>query len=176
MERSKMPETVWTDAELGLTEQDLTNTDGTPLDENIRREIRASRVVRRENETLKAQIAANERADAYRKAGIPDTPLGAMFVKANPDLTDPDEIKAKFAEIAPAASEGTPATPPVTSTPDTAASQAIADAAASGSGSAAPGDVDLGAALLAARGDNKKVMEIIANAPPEAHIRPVEIY
>lgn len=171
-----MPETTYTDAELGLTERDLSNADGTPLDENIRREIRQNRVLRRELDAANAREQARQRADAFRAAGVPDSPLGEMFIRANPDLTDPEAIKAEFAKVAPPAPAGTETTTTTTETPSTDTSQRIADAGANGTGSAAGGDEDLAAALLAARGDNKKVMEIIANAPPEAGIRPAEVY
>ena len=80
-----MPEA--TDEELGIPEG---------LDPNIRAELRKSRELARENESLKATTAAAEREAAFAKAGIPDTPLTATLAKSYDGDNDPSSVKAYF--------------------------------------------------------------------------------
>lgn len=80
-----MPEL--TDDELGIPEG---------LDPNIRAELRKSRELARENESLRAQSAASQREAAFAKAGVPDSPLAAALAKTYEGENDPASVKAYF--------------------------------------------------------------------------------
>ena len=163
-----MPETTYTDADLGLSpgwdEQ---------LDPNIRRELREGRQVRLELTQAKEALATRDRADAFRRAGVPDDERGQFFAEAYKGDTTPEAVKAAFDKLftpVEAPAEGTPgSTVPVPTTAD----QRIADAAAAGTSTGTPGTVDLADAIKSAK-TTEEVMEIIRNAPPEAGIRLAE--
>lgn len=93
-----MPEP--TDEELGIPEG---------LDPNIRAELRKSRIRAQEAQEAKAEAQAAKVELEFFKAGIPDTPLAAMFKKAYDGPMDAAAIKEAFGVLT---GEGTP--PPTT--------------------------------------------------------------
>lgn len=54
-----------------------------PLDPNIRRQLREAEKARKELESLRAELGAQQREVLYAKAGIPETGVGALFRKAD---------------------------------------------------------------------------------------------
>ncbi len=58
---------------------------------NLRHEAAAAK---KEADKLKAQLAERDRADAFKDAGIPDTPVAQKWAKAYDGDLDPAKIKA----------------------------------------------------------------------------------
>jgi hypothetical protein len=140
-----------TDEELGIPEG---------LDPNIRAELRKSRELARENESLKAQNAEATREAAFAKAAIPDSPLGQMFAKAYEGPTDdPEAIKAAFQAIG--GDTGGPVEP---TEAELAEQRRVAQL---GTGSTGGGDVRFEDAINSAKNVDE-VMALLANAPEGA--------
>jgi hypothetical protein len=140
-----------TDEELGIPEG---------LDPNIRAELRRSRELARENESLKATSAAAERDAAFARAGIPDTPLGQMFGKAYDGPTDdPEAIKASFQALG-----GASAPVEQTSDAELAAQRQLAQVGSQGDPG---GDIRFEDAINSTKSVDE-VMALIASAPEGA--------
>lgn len=104
------------------------------------------------------EAAANEaiaEADALREknrslalqvAGVDvESPVGKLFVKANPELTEVDDIKAAWSEVAPTGAPAPAAEPPPADDGPTAAEQAAAAArSALSTGGTPPGEEPTG--------------------------------
>lgn len=145
-----MPEA--TDEELGIPEG---------LDPNIRAELRKSRELQRENDSLRTANAAAEREAAFAKAGVPDTPLAAQLAKTYDGENDPASVKAFFeglgVDFAQPAQQQT--------SDDELASQR--DVARVGSQGEAGGDIRFEDALNSAKNPDE-LMALIASAPEGA--------
>ena len=76
-------------------EVDLENL---PLNPNIREENRRAKKVQKELEEAQAELAAYKRQSALNSAGIPDTPLGKLFLKAYDGPMDADAIRRSAEE------------------------------------------------------------------------------
>jgi hypothetical protein len=169
-----VPETTYTDSELGLEPGELDQ-----LDPNIRRELRQARVDRLELTQAKEALATRDRQDAFRRAGVPDDDRGQFFAEGYKGSTDPAEVKAAFDKLfIPAPTGNAPGNAGEGSAPTgqpapVSADQRIAEAAAAGTSQGVPGTVELADAIRAAK-TNEEVLEIIRNAPPEAGIRLAE--
>jgi hypothetical protein len=99
---------------------------------NWRRKLEADAKAGREAlaraEAAETAAKAAQRELAMRRVGIdPDTPMGAMFAKAHPDLVDVDTIKSEWEKVA----------PPAAPSADQAAMQRIAAAQSGGTSSGA---------------------------------------
>lgn len=162
-----MPEL--TDEELGLDPQQMEG-----LDPNIRAELRRSRQLARDNATLQAEAEQARREAAFAKAGIPDTPLGAMFAKAYDGATDdPSAIKASFEALgvpltATSAGVSTEQTPPPSGATDAeiAAQRVISQV---GAGADLGGDVDFAEAINSATSADE-VQRLLDSAPAGARV------
>jgi hypothetical protein len=157
-----MPETVttYTDEELGLgLNWDINPEDGQPLSPAIRRELRESRITRLQRDEAVKRAEFAERQVAFIAAGVTPDVRGEYFAKAYEGATDTDTVKAAWeALFPPEAAQGSQEDP-------AAGQRRIANAA----GGEAPGGssaIDIGEQLRAARGDRKKIMEILSS--PEA--------
>jgi hypothetical protein len=163
-----MPEqvTVYSDEELGLGPNwDINPEDGHPLSPSIRREVRESRIrlVRAEEAEKRAELA--ERRLAFSAAGVTPDVRGEYFARAYEGDTSTEAVKAAWEGLfPPSGGAGNGST-------DTGAQQRIAEAAGSEGGSGPGSPTELSEALRAARGNKKKIMEILASAPAESGIR-----
>lgn len=155
-----MPTLEYSDEELGLSP----GWDN-ELDPNIRRELRQSRITRREADELKRENEVLKRERTLARAGIPSDKRGELFARTyEGPVDDPAAVKAAYEDLfgqsAPAGETGTPAT----------GDQRIADAGAAGASEGSPGVVDLADAIRAAKTPDE-IKAIIRSAPPEAGIR-----
>ena len=152
-----MPEP--TDEELGLPADDGS------LDPNIRKELRASRIAKRELEAEKAANQSAQRELAILKAGIPESPARDLFLKAYDGPVTTEAIKTeaeRYGLMAPPA--GTGAGGPTAE--ELAAQQRIAGAGATGD---TPVDEAARAAFTAQLRQAKnsdEVMALIRSADP----------
>jgi hypothetical protein len=167
MER-RMPETVtiYSDEELGLGPNwDINPEDGQPLSPSVRRELRESRIRLRRAEEAENRAELAERRLAFASAGVTTDIRGEYFAKGYDGDTSPEAVKAAWEALYPPQGEGSQGAG------STDAQRRIAEAAG-GEGGSGPGSaIELGEALKAARGDKKKIMEILASAPPESGVR-----
>lgn len=155
-----MPELVYSDDELGLVKG---WDEG--LDPNIRRELKEAKVLQRELATARATIAAQERADALRRAGIPDDKRGDAFAKVTTaDPTNPEALKAEFEELF-----GVPDPEAAQKAAELAEAQRIA--AAGGTQTGTPGTIKFEDALRDPTKSREEILELIRNAPPETGLR-----
>lgn len=75
------------------------------------KDIRRLRQAAKERDTLKSQLDQLQRESAMYRAGIPDSALGRLFIKAyDGDVTDPAQIRAAAIESG-IISEGSAGTP-----------------------------------------------------------------
>ena len=148
-----MPEA--TDEELGIPEG---------LDPNIRAELRKSRELARENESLKAQTAQAEREAAFAKAGVPDTPLAAALAKTYDGDNDPGAVKAYFEGLGVDLSGKEQAQDQAASDADLAEQRRLAQVGSQGGQS---GDVRFEDAINSAKNVDE-VMALLAVAPEGA--------
>lgn len=144
-----MPEP--TDEELGIPEG---------LDPNIRAELRRSRELARENESLKAATAAAEKEAAFAKAGVPDTPLAAQLAKTYEGENDPASVKAFFENLGVDLSVADPGM----SEAELAAQRQLAQVGSQGD---AAGEVRYEDAINSTT-NVKELMDLIASAPEGA--------
>lgn len=166
-----MPETVtiYSDEELGLEPGWDTNPeDGQPLSPAIRRELRGSRIARKERDAAVRRAETAERQLALAGAGIPQDERGKFFAEHYDGPSDPASVKAQWeALFGPEGSGG--------AGDDTAGQRRIAELGAgeSGGSSGAGGQTveEWQAELRAARGNKQLVRAILAKAPPETGIR-----
>jgi hypothetical protein len=68
------------------------------LDPNIRKQLREAEKARKELDGLRQELENQKREVLLAKAGIPDTPLGALFRDAYRGEADLEAIKAKARE------------------------------------------------------------------------------
>lgn len=133
------------------------------LDPKIRKALKLARKDKKRVGALEALVAQKDREIAFARAGIPDDARGQALAKVYDGDLDPTKIQSTFAELfgadANSASDGTET------------QRRIADAGVGGGTPTAPGTVEFADALRAAKGDNKKVLELIRNAPPGAGIK-----
>lgn len=148
-----MPRTVteYDDAELGLA----VGWDE-HLDPNIRKEIREARVTRAELTRANGELASLKRADAFRRAGVPDDKRGDVFIRTYEGSEDPAAIKAAFDDLFGSAPEGEG------SADDLEAQRRIAQAGGDAGGNP-PGPIDLKDAIRNAK-DAEEVKAIIQAA------------
>ena len=138
---------------------DTLGTDEQVLDPKIRKQLKdQAKALKKANEKLEAQ----ERQLAFARAGIPDDEKGAAVAKIYGGELESTKIRAfyenLFGELG-VEDDGL------------GTQQRIADSGKGGGTVSAPGAVAFEDALLAARGDNAKVLELIANAPDGAGIK-----
>jgi hypothetical protein len=161
----------YTDEELGLDPEEIKQ-----LDPNIRRELRAARTTTKRYEESLDRQDRMERELAFFRAGIPGDDKGMYFAAGYSGDLSPTAIKAEYDRVF-----GQPLDPNDPNHPDNAgktadelaAQKRIADAGGDTSGQT--GILTLEDALKNAK-DNKEVMEILRNAPPEAGIRVTDPY
>ena len=171
-----MPELHYSDDELGLNPGwDVDPESQQPLSKHIREEIRTNRILRRELNDVKQKQAVQERQLAFAKAGIPLDAKGELFAKAYEGESDPEKVREAYEAVFGKVEQGseTGGTPSGEEGPDegTATAARIAASAQGGTTPADGGQVKFEEALLAARGDNKKIRELISAAGAGAGIK-----
>lgn len=160
-----MPHLEYTDEELGLQPGWDNNSDGSKLDPNIRGQLRRSAQFQKEASDARAEAEAAKRDLSLFKAGIPTDRRGEIFVKTyEGDLTDPVALKEAFEGLFGPVAQGENAG-------DGTEGQQEINNALSGGNAGGETRIDLKDALLAARGDNDKIREILKNAPASAGIK-----
>jgi len=169
-----MPITTYSDDELGLEPGWDTDEQGQPLGKHIREALRSSRIIARQADEARAEAAQARRELALLKAGVPNDPRGEFFSKAYEGPDDPEAVKAAFEALWPSQQSG--AAGEGAEGDGTEAAQRIAEAGSGGTPTGTAGTVEFADALRAARGDNAKIRELIANAPEGARIRLPEVY
>lgn len=80
------------------SDEQYTDEETDHLDPNIRAELRKSRERAKALEAKDAEIEALKRDNAFTKAGIPDTGVGALLRKAYDGENDPEAIRKTAAE------------------------------------------------------------------------------
>lgn len=104
------------------------------LREHAKRQETAAAEARAEAESLREK----NRSLALQVAGVDvESPVGKLFVKANPELTEVDDIKAAWAEVAP---QGGAPTPPADDGPTPEELEHAAARASLNTGGTPPGD------------------------------------
>ena len=155
-----MPELVYSDDELGLVKG---WDEG--LDPNIRRELKEAKVAHRDLAAARIALAERDRADSYRRAGIPDNKQGDAYAKvATADPTNPEAIKAEFEELF-----GVPDPEAAQKAAELAEAQRIA--AAGGTQTGTPGTIKFEDALRDPTKSREEILELIRNAPAETGLR-----
>jgi hypothetical protein len=154
-----MPDEL-SDEELGIPEG---------LDPNIRAELRKSRQLSRENESLAAKNAQTERELAFARAGIPDNPLVAQLSKTYEGPNDPEAVKAYFEGLG--VDLGGSQTPPGGATDAELEEQRRL--AQVGSQGAPGGDVRFEDAIRSTQ-NKEELMALIASAPEGAVTRSID--
>lgn len=159
-----MPELVYSDEELGLA-PGWDSQDGVPLKPAIRSQLKQTALLAKKLEEAEATIAAQSRADAFRRAGIPDDKRGDAFAKVSTaDPSNPEAVKAEFEELF-----GVPDPEAAQKAQELAEAQRIA--AAGGTQTGTPGTVKFEDALRNPDLTPAQVVELIKNAPPETGLR-----
>jgi hypothetical protein len=167
-----MPELTYSDQELGLEPGWDTDEQGQPLGKHIREALRSSRIIQKQAAEARAEAEAAKRELAFYRAGVPQDARGQFFARAYDGPDDAESVKAAFEALWPTGNGGTNSNE---GSDGTETAQRIAEAGSAGT----PGGgstVDFADALRAARGDNAKIRELIANAPPEARIKLPDVY
>ena len=137
----------------------MTNTlDGQPqpLDPKIRKQLKKQA---KDLKDAQAKLAKQDREIAFAKAGIPDDQKGEALMRVYDGDLEKTKIRATYEELFGELG---------VEDDDLGTQQRIANAGKGGGTPNATGEVEFADALRAARGDNKKVLELLANAPPGA--------
>ena len=157
-----MPELVYSDDELDL-HPGWDEQNGNKLDPAIRQEIRQARILRKERDAAQAELATLRRADAFRRAGIPDDKRGDAFARvATSDPSNPDALKAEYEELF-----GAPE--PITPDPTLDAEGRIATAGGTQTGT--PGTIKFEDALNDPSLTKEQVLELIKQHGSAAGLR-----
>ena len=145
-----------------MLDDELTDDELEGLDPNIREALKHSKRTAHEKREAEERAAGLERELAFARAGIPDTPIGQLFIRGYDGEVAVDAIKAAFAELAP---DEPPQQPPEEPPADDLDAQR--QIAGLGSPGVPAGDIRFEDAIRSAP-NAEAVMDLIRNAPPTA--------